>query len=55
MATGYGLDDKGVAVRVPMGARFSLLHVVQTDTGANPASYPTGSGVSFPGGKTAQA
>jgi hypothetical protein len=31
-ATGHGLDDRGVAVRVPVGSR-SLLHVVQTDNG----------------------
>jgi hypothetical protein len=30
---------------------FSLLHNVQTDTGAHPASYPMGTGGSFPGGK----
>jgi hypothetical protein len=30
---------------------FSLLHVVQTDSGAHPASYPMGAAGSFPGGK----
>jgi hypothetical protein len=30
---------------------FSLLHVIQTGSGAHPASYPMGTGTSFPGGK----
>jgi hypothetical protein len=30
-----------------------LLHRVQTGPGAHPASYPMGTGGSFPGGKTA--
>jgi len=30
-------------------------HCVQTGSGAHPASYPTGTGVSFPGGKAAGA
>jgi hypothetical protein len=51
IATGYGLDGRGVGVRVPVGARFSPLHVVQTGPGASPASYPMGSGSSFPGVK----
>jgi hypothetical protein len=29
----------------------SLLHSAQTDPGAHPASYPLGTGASFPGGK----
>jgi hypothetical protein len=33
----------------------SLLHVVQTDSGTHPASYPMGTGGSFPGGKAAGA
>jgi hypothetical protein len=28
---------------------FSLLHYVQTDSGAHPPSYPMGSGGNFPG------
>jgi hypothetical protein len=32
---------------------LSLLHVVQTGSGDHPASYPTGTGGSFPGGKSA--
>jgi hypothetical protein len=30
---------------------FSFLHCVQTGSGAHPASYPTGIGGYFPGGK----
>jgi hypothetical protein len=32
---GYGLDDKGVALRVPISSRISFLHVVQTGSGPN--------------------
>jgi hypothetical protein len=32
---------------------FSLVHSVQTVSGAHPASYPMDSGDSFPGGKAA--
>jgi hypothetical protein len=39
-------------VRFPAVQDLSLLHSVQTESGANPASYPVGSGGSFPGGKT---
>jgi hypothetical protein len=31
----------------------SLLHSVQADSGAHPASYPMGTGGSFPGDKAA--
>jgi hypothetical protein len=47
IATGYGLDDRGVGVRVSVG--FSLLHIVQTGFGAHPASYPVGTGVQAAG------
>jgi hypothetical protein len=33
----------------------NVLHVVQTDSGAHPTSYPMGPGGSFPGGKAAGA
>jgi hypothetical protein len=51
--TVYGMDDLGVEVRVPVESRkeFSLLHVVQTGSGAHPTSYPVGTGGSFPKGK----
>jgi hypothetical protein len=32
---------------------FSLLYVVQTDSGVDPTSYPMGTGVSFRGDKAA--
>jgi hypothetical protein len=48
VATGYGLDRLS---SIPSTTRFSLLHSVQTGTGAHPASYPTGTRSSFPGVK----
>jgi hypothetical protein len=48
--TGYGLNDRGF--RFPAGAgNFSLLHCLQTGSGAHPASYPMGTraGVKMPG------
>jgi hypothetical protein len=39
-----------VGMRFPAGARnCSLLHSVETDSGAHPAAYPMGTRVSFPG------
>jgi hypothetical protein len=55
IATGYGLDDRGIGVRVPVGQEFSLLQVFKTGSRAHPASYPVGTGSSFPGGKVAGA
>jgi hypothetical protein len=51
IATGYGLNNPGSILG---RARFSLLHNVQTDSGAHPASYPMGIGGSFPGGGVKQ-
>jgi hypothetical protein len=34
IATGYGLDDRGVGVQVLMGSRFSFFHVVETGSGS---------------------
>jgi hypothetical protein len=50
IATGYGLYDEGVRVRVPVRAS-SFLYAVQTDSGTHQASYSIGIGGSFPGGK----
>jgi hypothetical protein len=48
LATNWTIDD-----RFPAGAgNFSLLHRVQTTSGAYPASYPMGTGGSFFGGKS---
>jgi hypothetical protein len=56
IALGYGLDDRGSRVRFPVGAgNFSLRHGVQNGSGAHPASYSMGTGISFPGGKAAGA
>jgi hypothetical protein len=49
IATSYGLDDQGVGVRVPVGKKFSLLHIIQTGSGVHPTSYPMGTG-DFPRG-----
>jgi hypothetical protein len=43
IATGYGIDDRLVGVRVPVGSRI-FFYVVQTVSGAHPASYPMGTG-----------
>jgi hypothetical protein len=56
IATGYGLDDRTIGVRFPVGAgNCSLRHRVQTGSGAHPASYPMGIGNSFTGSKAAGA
>jgi hypothetical protein len=47
----YGLDDRAIEVRSPTGADFSSSSCVQTGSGAHPASYPMGTGGSFPGGE----
>jgi hypothetical protein len=51
IATGYGLDvPREVGVQVPVGSKiFSLLHLVQTGFEVHPASYPMGTGGTFPG------
>jgi hypothetical protein len=51
-----GLDGRGSRIRFSAGAgNFSLHHRVQNDSATHPASYPVGTRVSFPGGKTAGA
>jgi hypothetical protein len=48
----YRLNDRAIEVRSPTGAEdFSCSPCVQTGSGAHPASYPMGTGGSFPGGK----
>jgi hypothetical protein len=52
IATDYELDDRVIGVGILAGAGiFSLLHRVQNGSGAHIASYPVGTGGSFPGGK----
>jgi hypothetical protein len=46
----YRVDDRGFAVRFPTGdGNSSILHRVQTGSGAHTASYPMGNGGSFLG------
>jgi hypothetical protein len=48
----YGMDDRAIEVRSPAGAEdFCSIPCVQTGSEAHPASYPMGTGGSFPGGK----
>jgi hypothetical protein len=56
IALGYGLDVRGSRVRFPAEAgNFSLHHCVQSGSGVYGASYPMGTGGSFPVGKAAGA
>jgi hypothetical protein len=38
----YGLDGRGNGVRVPAGANFSPLRIIQTGSGAHPDFYTIG-------------
>jgi hypothetical protein len=50
--SGYGLDERVIEVRSPAEAKdISSSLCVQTGSGAHPASYTTGTGGPFPGGK----
>jgi hypothetical protein len=51
IATGYGLDDGGVGVRVPVGSRIFCPPCRPDRLWAHPASYPMGTGGHFLGGK----
>jgi hypothetical protein len=52
IAIDYRLDNRMIGVQFPAGdGNFSFRHHVQTGSGAHPASYPMGTGGSFPGGK----
>jgi hypothetical protein len=53
IATGYGLNNRGVGVRVPAGSKIFYSHVVQTDSGAYPTSNSMDTGGAFPGFKLA--
>jgi hypothetical protein len=56
MATGYGLHNREIGVRFTAEARnFSLLHSVQTSSGAHRTSYTMGIGVRFSRGNAAGA
>jgi hypothetical protein len=48
----YGLDDREIEVRSPVGAKdFSSSLCVQTCSGVHPTSCTMGTGGPFPGGK----
>jgi hypothetical protein len=49
IATGNGLNDRGSEFESRKGQEFPLLHVVQTGSGAHPASYTMGNGALCPG------
>jgi hypothetical protein len=49
------LSTMEMAVYYLWTVQFSLLHVVQTGSGAHPTSYLVGTGDSFPGSKAAEA
>jgi hypothetical protein len=51
IATGYGLHDRGVGVRVPVGSRIFTSPFVQTGSWVHPTAYRMGIGGSFPGVK----
>jgi hypothetical protein len=53
IATGYGLDDRGVEVRVPIGTR--IFSSRRPDRLWGPHNLLMGTGCSFPGGKAAGA
>jgi hypothetical protein len=46
--------NSGVEVRVLVGSKFSLFHVVHTGSEAHPTSHPMGIEVFFPAGKAAE-
>jgi hypothetical protein len=47
IATCYGLDDRGVRVRVPVGSRIFSSPIVQTRSGVHPISYTMDTGGYF--------
>jgi hypothetical protein len=51
IVTGYGLDDRGVGVRVPVGSIFLFSTSSRPALGAHPASYTMGTGALCPGVK----
>jgi hypothetical protein len=55
IATGYGLNDNEVEVRVSVGSRILTSCVVNIGSGVHPTSYSLGTGGSFPGSKAAGA
>jgi hypothetical protein len=54
IATSYGLGSPRNR-SLSSGGVKNFLHIIQTGSGAHPATYPVGSGDSFPGDKEAGA
>jgi hypothetical protein len=52
IVTGYELDGRPRSCPGRVN-NFTLLYSIQTGSGAHPASYPIGTGGSFPRGKAA--
>jgi hypothetical protein len=44
IVTGYGLDDQGVGVQIPVGSRIFTSPIVQTSSGVHPTSYTMATG-----------
>jgi hypothetical protein len=55
LATGYKWTTKGSKIEFRWEQELSLLYVVQTGSGAHPASYPIDTGSFLAGGKVAGA
>jgi hypothetical protein len=55
IATGYGLDDLEVGVRIAVGSRILCSPGRRDRPTVHPASCPVGTGGSFSGGKAAGA
>jgi hypothetical protein len=55
IVTRYGLDDRGVRVRVPVWSEYSLLHIVRTGSGAHQPPIQWVPGAISPAGKAAGA
>jgi hypothetical protein len=53
IAASCEVNNRGVVIRVPVGSRISLLHIMQTGSGAHPVFHPIGTGGDFPEGKAA--
>jgi hypothetical protein len=51
IATGYGLDDRRIGVRAPVGIRIWFFRNAQTGSEVHQTSCQIGTGGSFPGGK----
>jgi hypothetical protein len=50
IATGYGLDDRGVGLPIPVWVK-NFHFSISTGSGVHPTSYPMVNACSFTGGK----